>query len=379
MSLRLTLLLRFTAGALVALIFFGYIAYDTAKLTGTKNEIALLAGVAPYVTENINGYLQREQNWEPVLPAPHGKHSHDVIHLVISNHQGVIITQSKALAIQDAFQKIQQATQNSASTNSGSITLDDAIYIWAKALLPDKKSQVTLIRQAYISQANVFFKEMGISLIIAAMITLWVASWAAMYVSMLMEKLDEQNNALQYQALHDVLTDLPNRALLNDRSQQLIKSCERNKALFAICIIDLNHFKDINDTLGHHVGDELLLEVSNRLKKALRKSDTIARLGGDEFSLLLPCTDAESAKLIAEKILQSIAVPLEIDGQQLLISGSLGLALYPNHGNDIHTLMKKADMAMYAAKRTGIGVEIYNKQHEINDQNKQSLTNSLPI
>ena len=169
----------------------------------------------------------------------------------------------------------------------------------------------------------------------------------------------EQTAALEYQALHDALTELPNRSLLSDRVRQAILLAQRDNQSFALMIMDLDRFKDINDTLGHQYGDLVLQQVSKRMRDALRESDTIARLGGDEFAVLLPKTSLEQARPIADKLLKSIEDPFVINDQVLHVGGSLGLTVYPQHGEDEVALMQRADVAMYVAKRNHLGCAVY--------------------
>ena len=166
------------------------------------------------------------------------------------------------------------------------------------------------------------------------------------------QRLADQN--LHHMSTHDALTNLPNRMLLLDRIKQSLSAAERRNNLLAVAFIDLDNFKTINDSLGHHVGDEVLKTVSQRLSLILRKGDTIARLGGDEFVIALPdvATRADTF-LITQKVLDTIAVPISTEGHELHLTASIGIALYPEHGQDVETLMRNADMAMYSAKQLG--------------------------
>jgi diguanylate cyclase (GGDEF)-like protein/PAS domain S-box-containing protein len=161
---------------------------------------------------------------------------------------------------------------------------------------------------------------------------------------------------LQRQALYDFLTGLPNRALLHDRLGQAVLAAEREGVPLALCLLDLDGFKQINDSMGHSVGDQILRQLAPRLCGALRTVDTVARLGGDEFAMLLPTVgDADGATLMAQKILKAFERPFLVEGRPITVSASMGIALCPQHGNDWPTLMRKADEAMYAAKRSGEG------------------------
>ncbi|MGE0372776.1 MAG: putative bifunctional diguanylate cyclase/phosphodiesterase [Gammaproteobacteria bacterium] len=176
---------------------------------------------------------------------------------------------------------------------------------------------------------------------------------------------------IEHQALHDPLTDLPNRSLLTDRLRQAIRSAARGEEPLALMIMDLNRFKEINDTLGHLQGDQLLQQVAARLPPLLRASDTVARLGGDEFAFVLPNTDAEAAAWIAERLVQSFEEAFTLQDRAYVIGASLGVALFPLHGADENTLLQRADTAMYAAKRRRIGHTFYSAEQD--DQNARAL------
>ncbi|MDP4030605.1 MAG: diguanylate cyclase [Gallionella sp.] len=159
---------------------------------------------------------------------------------------------------------------------------------------------------------------------------------------------------IQHMAMHDLLTGLPNRMLLNDRLQQALVAARRDEGRVALMFLDLDKFKQINDTLGHDVGDQLLQQAAARMQECVRESDTVARIGGDEFIVLLRAVvDAHDAMVVAEKIRAALNRPFELMPHKLAISCSIGIALYPEHGNDGIELSKHADIAMYQAKEHG--------------------------
>ncbi len=164
----------------------------------------------------------------------------------------------------------------------------------------------------------------------------------------------------EHLALHDPLTDLPNRSLFHDRSQQAILSARRDGTGVALMILDLDRFKEVNDTLGHHNGDLLLQEIGARLRTGLRESDSVARLGGDEFGLLLPhVADGDEAVMLGERVRAVLRRPFTLEGVTLDLEASVGVALYPKHGDDVDTLLQRADVAMYLAKEDRSGCELY--------------------
>ncbi len=182
---------------------------------------------------------------------------------------------------------------------------------------------------------------------------------------------------LQHQALHDALTGLPNRALLNDRLAHALAVAARERASLALFLMDLDRFKEVNDTLGHDAGDDLLCEVGRRVQGALRASDTVARLGGDEFAMLLPGADAVSATEAARKLLSTLVEPVTLHEQVVIVGGSVGIALYPDHGENAAALLRHADVAMYAVKRGGGGYAVYNPDHDRHTPRRLTLIGAL--
>ncbi|MDP2369464.1 putative bifunctional diguanylate cyclase/phosphodiesterase [Rhodoferax sp.] len=170
----------------------------------------------------------------------------------------------------------------------------------------------------------------------------------------LTEQVQSAKARLDHLAHHDVLTDLPNRMLLQDRLGQAIEAARRQGRQLAVMFLDLDRFKHINDALGHAVGDQLLQSVAQRLVHAVRHSDTVSRQGGDEFLLLLPVIEqAQDAALSAQKLLAALALAHHVDGHDLHIGVSIGISIYPDDGHDAQTLIKRADTAMYHAKENG--------------------------
>ncbi len=173
-------------------------------------------------------------------------------------------------------------------------------------------------------------------------------------------RLRRQAAEKEYQALHDVLTDLPNRTLFHTRLEEAIQAAQRKKCLVAVMIMDLDHFKEINDTLGHHIGDRFLKEIGPRLRAALPQTDTVARLGGDEFAILLSTLpDAAAALQVAGQLLDVCGRRFLLDGLTLGVRASIGIALFPEHGEDADSLLRRAEVAMYRAKQTQAGRELY--------------------
>ncbi len=170
--------------------------------------------------------------------------------------------------------------------------------------------------------------------------------------------------ALEHQALHDALTGLPNRVLARDRLDQAILLARRQQTRVALLIIDLDHFKEVNDTFGHQAGDQLLRQVGERFMAELRETDTVARLGGDEFAIVLLAADAAAAGLVAGKLLAALERPFIVEGQALDVGASIGIAVYPDHADTADSMLRRADIAMYVAKRSRRTHSVYTRDHE---------------
>ena len=184
---------------------------------------------------------------------------------------------------------------------------------------------------------------------------------------------------LEFMAYHDPLTALPNRTLLRDRFELATASATRNDTLVALMFLDLDQFKHINDSLGHELGDQLLLSVAIRLQECVRETDTVSRLGGDEFVVLL--TDIQNIStvtVVAQKILNQLSQPFQLNGQLLSTSFSIGICLYPDDATDFSTLLKLSDAAMYYAKDCGRNTyRFYTEQMNVNTLERLHLQNSL--
>jgi diguanylate cyclase (GGDEF)-like protein/PAS domain S-box-containing protein len=164
----------------------------------------------------------------------------------------------------------------------------------------------------------------------------------------------EMEEKIKRLAYHDSLTGLPNRMLLSDRLNMAKILSDRNRKKLALMMLDIDKFKEINDTLGHHIGDLLLQVVAEKVTGVLRKEDTVARFGGDEFVLLLPDQkDVQTALNVARKIIDAFRDTVVLEGHALIITSSIGISIYPDHGQDIDTVLKNADSAMYRAKQAG--------------------------
>jgi diguanylate cyclase (GGDEF)-like protein len=173
----------------------------------------------------------------------------------------------------------------------------------------------------------------------------------------------------EHQALHDALTGLPNRKLLTERLAEAVDGARVDGGTVAYCLLDVDRFKEVNDTLGHAAGDRLLKAIGERLSGSLRAQDTVARLGGDEFGIVLPqLADVDEATRIAARCIEAIVAPFPLEGMEVVVDGSIGIAIYPHHANEVDALLKHADAAMYVAKRERAGLHVF----ELDDESSRS-------
>jgi diguanylate cyclase len=188
---------------------------------------------------------------------------------------------------------------------------------------------------------------------------------------------EKQQIELEFIGLHDHLTGLPNRKLFFDRFEQVMRNADRGNSIFYLCSMDLDRFKQINDTLGHEAGDRILVEVSRRLVETLRSSDTVARFGGDEFVAILDIAEVEGAVSVADKLSEAVSQPYTINDLEVSIGLSVGIAAYPECGTSAKDLLKKADSAMYEAKRGSRGIVVYSKNKQPDDQRAVAIATQI--
>ena len=241
----------------------------------------------------------------------------------------------------------------------GYIERDGRMLTWTRLPLKDNSTQLIILHHFVASGIDTLKQVYTKRLLVPAGFYIWLMVWMAYIIRFLTEKLSQQKKEMEYMALHDALSGLPNRYLLADRLNKLVEVSKRNRGRFALAMIDLDGFKNINDTHGHEVGDALLQEIARRLSACLRSVDTVARVGGDEFVLLLDGLDGDSSLDICVRSAAEIAKPFLIRNIEAQVSSSIGIAIFPEHGDDPETLTRKADQAMYAVKVKGGGIRLH--------------------
>src|SRR3954447_5305849 len=221
------------------------------------------------------------------------------------------------------------------------------------------------------SDAHRVFLLLGIGLLITWLLLFRIVAGAS-------RRLRRQAAENEHQARHDGLTGLPNRSSFYERVTTALTAARSSGSMAAVMIVDLDRFKEVNDTLGHHSGDELLVEAGRRLSEALRDADVLSRLGGDEFAVLLPYVESlEAACAVADRLCEALEEPFVLHGLTVHLEGSVGVALYPEHGDDVEILMQRADVAMYVAKGSTASHEVYASRHDRHSATRLALLGEL--
>ncbi len=336
------------------MVFFGEVTWQTVANQALKQRVGDLDAIAA-VYQNHHGYS------DSALAVDHYLNRNNFFFIADGN--GKLVNASLPAPLIDHIVWPLLARLHSRPNDKSPLVRRGWEYAWISRPLPHDEGRVFFVNRAREVSAGSYFSSMGPPILAAAFVIMWAIFWGGTYLARIFDQLDEQRKKLKFLALNDSLTGLPNRSLFQDRFTQVLEEAERYPQNFALAIVDLNRFKEINDLLGHEFGDAVLREMGRRFSAALRKCDTVARLGGDEFALLMPRTDMLQAEMVVERVVQGFHKPVTIGGQQLQVNGSIGLALYPLHGRDTDSLARAADLAMYECKQLKNRYVVYDPQH----------------
>jgi diguanylate cyclase (GGDEF)-like protein len=296
-----------------------------------------------------------------------------------SNDHALIGTRPDEDTVTHVFQNQQTATDvTHLDDEGGSGPNTKALETYAPMVMKGKRVGVLEIYQDYgpiaAAASSIFWP------VAAVLAVVLIALYLSLYplLRRVTRRLRRQVEEIEHQAMHDHLTGLPNRVLFRDRVEQALYSAKRNPGEVAVMFLDLDRFKEVNDTLGHESGDVLLREVGQRLAHSLRAGDTVARLGGDEFGVLATnLDDADDALVVARKLRQAVEWPFTLRGLTLEVEASIGIAIFPEHGTDVDTLLRHADVAMYQSKEAHSGVGIYSPERDVYSPDRLKLLGEL--
>lgn len=369
MTLRTRLLAATAAVAVLVLLIFGIVAYRIAQDATLRQELAMIQDMVQRMAAHLDTVNPALLPYELALAA----NLYTVVQLDGVDGEPVL----RYAQPDPQAQALDQALADARQGGAAQLQIEDTRYLWAEAPLTTRAQRLVLVQRAS-GVAPPVLQSLGAKLAATGIVVIWVAVWAGLIVSStLARRLDAHNEQLLHQALHDGLTGLPNRRLLQERVGSTLALAARETRPQSLLIMDLDRFKEVNDTLGHPSGDELLKQVAARLRAVLRGSDTAARLGGDEFAILLPNTGAAGAMHCAAKIAEALRPPFCVRGVELESKTSIGIAVYPEHGSDVDTLVKHADVAMYEAKRAKCGYAVYSPETDPHSVDRLTLLGDL--
>ena len=375
MSLRKQILLSILGITVIAQIAFGLLAYR--QITESRGD--QLSIFLQYLNREIAEYMTFPDNQdvtEIYLEELRKKFSTPDSILLIQKQGDILYASGNISADKQALSEKLKAVASD-SNQHGLLHVNGKDYYWGISDLPDKNYQLVMLEPTNNEEQQIT-SVLKQRLLAIGLLIVWLAVWVSLFLGRkISHQLEEKNLQLKHMALHDSLTGLPNRKLLNDRLEQLLMQADRQATRFALFLIDLDRFKEINDTLGHHFGDELLKMVCERITGAVRMKDTVARLGGDEFAVLLPQTDIEGAHHCARRILKAMDAPFTIEGITTESKASIGIVMFPEHGHSIDALIQHADIAMYQAKQSQSGFAIYDSSSNTHSLRRLRLMNDL--
>jgi len=378
MSLKTRLVLSFVAIAILVLAIFGFVAYRIALDSATRKEVSLFRALVRQEAELLfshvadhhsRAYVQSVIKWA-------GNNRDHLVFLVDRQDRYTPSIPLQAFLGSNYRQFPVEKIIHSQDA-SGRFRFDGQEFVWASATIEGAPYKL-IVTQRLQTEVTTFKGSLGARLLATGLVVIWIATWSAILLAAnISRRLERKNAILVHQALHDELTDLPNRTLLYDRLEQAIHDGRQNHKPGALLVMDLDRFKDINDTLGHTSGDLLLQQVGSRIQTQIRDSDTVARLGGDEFAVLLPGIDAGQAVRYARNIISILERPIVIEGMYLDTEISIGISLYPDHGEEADTLIRRADVAMYQAKQKNSGCFVYEPESDPYSLRRLSLMGEL--
>lgn len=349
----------------------GQLEYE-APAEGGDGEVAHLSAAIHTMVNHLTWEIIERKKAEEQLRLSATVFAHNSEAIVITDEHNNIVRVNQAFTRISGFEEDEVKGENPRMFASGKMSREFYENMWRDFLAHDGWSGEIWNKR---KNGEIFPEWLILSLVRDE--SGRVVNYIAIYSDITERKREEER--IQFLASHDMLTSLPNRFLLTDRITQALALAERNRSNVAVLFIDLDHFKNINDSLGHDVGDELLKQVALRMAHCLRRSDTIARLGGDEFVAVLPEVVSENeAAFVAEKMLEAFIEKFSIEGHRLTITPSIGVSMYPEDGVDAVTLMRNADMAMYRSKETGRNtLQFYRPEMTLNINERLQLEMQL--
>ncbi|MDH5785313.1 MAG: bifunctional diguanylate cyclase/phosphodiesterase [Chromatiales bacterium] len=374
MNVRFLMLFAFSAVIAITVTVFALVTYNLTFDIAVNQQGELLKRLTTEEAERLATLIPNDRRkfaWGSLIGYEEGESYVDII----IDQKGVVASGLPLDEIEQRFAISPERLTSLFSTREqyGHFVENGALYLWAGAEMPGTGLSFYNIQfnMADISNA---LSTLTTRLFIWSAVLIWVSSWVVLIVaSIISHRIKKKNEVIEFKSLHDELTGLGNRNLLQSELVRLVESDKLQSRRMALMIVDVTRFKEINNTLGHKAGDYILKEVANRLLKTLRSSDTTTRFGSDEFAVIAMVDDDVAAEGVATKIRAAFIDPFEIDGQEIKIDLSIGAALYPKHGIDAPTLIRHAEVAIQSAKTSTQLLTFYNPTRDHHSKRKLEL------
>jgi len=370
MNHKLKLFLGIFTSSLLGLGFFGMIAYESAVSASYDRESELLKKFASHFVDDLTEGLEfegREINPQSIVRW-------------LDEHQGHMFGVSILIQEQEVLSAIESRsysryfiTRLFQNNISGSRSLDGQTFTWYSVQIKNTPYFLSVTHNVGDSDTGAYFRSLGVPMIVTAALLMWLTIWATFYIGNLYEKLNDKKNALEYQSKHDALTGLMNRTIYLKNLKALVEFAQEKKHELSLCYINIGNFKDINQTLGHQYGDDLLRTVAVRCKTIVGNGGMVSRLGAAEFAVVLPDHDMSETRNVIDDILQSIEDDITIDNVKLNITTNVGIASYPEHAESLDELIHHVEIAMENAKRLGSRITIFHNDLLTNYQPNLNL------
>lgn len=375
MQLRNQLLSYFFILVLAVLLIFGWNAYQFTQDSVKQIEQNIGQSYLNRYTEMLAHEYERSGSRQQMLNHLPAFNPEDTVYTFLVDQQNKALPNPQAKAIQPIIANWQSTTANTGQ--QGSLNHGTDTYHWLRAPVSGSPYSLVMLHKDNVGSIDLL-QALSARLISIGLIVLWVAIWAALIIStVISRRLAQQQKKLAHLANYDQLTGLPNRHQTHELLQEAINKAAKKSGSVACIIMDLNRFKEINDALGHELGDRLLQMVAERLRHTLWEDDTVTRIGGDEFAMILTMSDEDHISQVVNKIVNLSDEPLIIDHTPLTIESTLGVATYPKDGGDADTLMRKAEVAMYSARETGSLFDYYRPEYDPHSRQRLQLTTEL--
>ncbi|MDH3974579.1 MAG: EAL domain-containing protein [Deltaproteobacteria bacterium] len=365
MSLRSKLLVSFILISITVLALCGLLSYRIAQDIDKTREGEITLALMKDTAALLAPQLQNVQFDPEGIEKSYAPLSSPTKFIIISDSSGLAYHHCDDSRLLELVKNhLKTATDNDSPYQTSHIDDKDYHISFASMDVKGTAYKLTLARRLP-EEASHALGAIATRLIITGIVILWIAIWAALILSSwIARRLNEQNDTILYQALHDDLTGLPNRTFLFRNMNNSIQEIRKKRKSLVLFVLDLDRFKEINDTLGHGCGDELLIEISKRLNIYKDFCHTIARLGGDEFAILKITENKKDTIAFAKKISSLLDELITVNAFSLHIRTSMGIAMYPVHGKDAETLIRHAEIAMYKAKESQSGWTIYDAEED---------------